>query len=72
MHVRARDEVREQQLARAEDCREDVVEVVRDPSRQPPDRLELLRLPVLDLELPHFGQVGRYRQHAGNLSPSAV
>ena len=38
------------ELAEAEDDREQVVEVVRDPAGEEPDRLHLLRLPELLLQ----------------------
>ena len=69
---RSRHEVREQQLGAPEDSREDVVEIVRDASRQPSDGLHLLRLTILDLELPNLGQISRNRQHAGDLPARTV
>ncbi len=42
---------REHELAASDDHGEDVVEVVRDAAREPPDRLDLLELPHLGLAL---------------------
>ena len=63
---RPRNEVCKQQLGAGEDRREDVVEIVRDASRQSSDGFHLLRLPILDLELSNLGEISRNRQHAGD------
>ena len=44
-------QLQREELGVAEDDRHDVVEVVRDAAGEPADRLHLLRLPVLFLEL---------------------
>jgi len=48
------------QLGLAHDHGEQIVEVVRHPARQPPDRLHLLRLHCLLLDAPQFGDVFRH------------
>jgi hypothetical protein len=53
----ARGEVFEQQVGVARDGGEDVVEIVRDPARQPAHGFHLLRLPELLLELHPLGDV---------------
>ena len=50
-------ELHQQQVRRAHDAHQDVVEVVRDAAGQPPDRFELLRLPQLLLERAPLGDV---------------
>ena len=50
-------ELHQQQVGRAHDAHQDVVEVVRDAAGQPADRFELLRLPELLLERAPLGDV---------------
>ena len=54
-------EALDQELAVAGDGRQQVVEVVGDATRQPPDRLHLLRLPQLLLEGPLVGEIANDR-----------
>jgi len=58
-------------VATPPDHRQQVVEVVRDPAREPPDRLQLLRLPQLLLQLLALRDVRRQR-HRPDDAPAAV
>ena len=53
-----------QQVHVAEHGGEDVVEVVGDAAREPPDRFHLLRLTQLEFELAALGNVTHRAEHA--------
>ncbi len=69
---RARVQALHQERGRPEDRREQVVEIVRDPAREPSHDFHLLRLPVLHLELPHLGEVGGDREQSRDPSGTVV
>ena len=71
-HGSAGREVHEQELAEAQDRRQDVVEVVRDAARELADDLQLLRLAQLLLERPLLGDVAADRQHELSPATSAI
>ena len=61
-------ELEQQQLAPAGDDGEQVVEVVRDPAGEPPDRFHLLGVTELRLEGPDCGEIAHHDDHTEILS----
>ena len=63
-------QLHQEQVGRAHDAHQDVVEVVRDAAGEPADRLELLRLPQLLFERAPLGDVADEAGHRrARLSP---